>query len=179
MTQHDDENELDPVVLDLLSLGLPSAPPSATLRGRLMARVGGPDRFLPFLDRLISLFDLPEDDTRREIDAVLDPDAEWESLADGCTFRDFDGGPALGDAHAGLIRVQPGSVFPSHRHVGEERTLVLQGRVADEHGNEYRAGDMIVMLDGTEHELRAVGDQEVVYASVVVALEFPTEESEL
>lgn len=168
--------DFDPAVLDFLSLGLPAIPPPSALRGRLMARVGGRDRFLPFLDRLVTLFDLPEDDTRREVDAILDPQAEWESLVPGCTFRDFDGGPALGEAHAGLIRVQPGSVFPSHRHVGEERTLVLQGRVADEHGNEYRAGDMIVMADGTEHELRAVGDHEVIYASVVVALDFPVED---
>jgi len=174
MTDHDDE--FDPAVLDLLGLGLPTVAPTPSLRGRLMARIGGRDRFLPFLDRLVALFDLPEDDTRREIDAVLDPKAEWESLVPGCTFRDFDGGPALGEAHAGLIRVAPGSVFPSHRHVGEERTLVLQGRVADEHGNEYRAGDMIIMADGSEHELRAVGDQEVIYASVVVALDFPVED---
>lgn len=174
MTGHDDE--FDPAVLDLLGLGLPAVAPTPSLRSRLMARIGGADRFLPFLDRLVALFDLPEDDTRREIDAVLDPNAEWESLVPGCTFRDFDGGPALGEAHAGLIRVAPGSVFPSHTHVGEERTLVLQGRVADEHGNEYRAGDMIVMADGTEHELRAVGDQEVIYASVVVALDFPVED---
>jgi quercetin dioxygenase-like cupin family protein len=171
MTGHDDD--FDPAVLDLLSRGMSTTPPSSALRGRLFARIGGRDRFLPFLDRLISLFDLPEDDTRREIDAVMDPQAEWESLAPGCTFRDFDGGPALGEAHAGLVRVAPGSSFPSHRHIGEERTLVLQGRVADEHGNEYRAGDLIVMADGTEHELRAVGDQEVVYASVVIALDFP------
>lgn len=170
MTEHDDE--FDPELLDLLSAGLSPTPPPSGLRARLMQRVGGPERFLPFLDRLIGLFDLPEAETRREIDAILDPDAEWESMVPGCSFRDFDGGPGIGEAHAGLIRLQPGHVFPNHRHVGEERVLMIQGRVVDEHGTEYRAGDVIVSADGTEHELRAIGDQEVIYAAVVVALEF-------
>lgn len=170
MTERDDE--FDPAMLEVLSLALEPQAAPAGLRGRLLQRVAGPDRFLPFLDRLISLFDLPESDTRREIDAILDPEAEWEQMVPGCTFRDFDGGPAIGEAHAGLIRLAPGSVFPNHRHVGEERVLLLQGRVIDEHGSEYRAGDVIVSADGSEHELRATGDQEVIYAAVVVALEF-------
>lgn len=171
MIERDDE--LDPLVLDALAGALePSAPPAASLRARLFGRIGGRDRFLPFLDRLIALFDLSEDDTRREVDAITDPDAEWEELVDGCKFRDFDGGPGLGEAHAGLIRLQPGSVFPNHRHVGEERILLLQGRVRDSAGNEFRAGDTLVSDDGTEHEMTAIGDEEVIYAAVVIALDF-------
>lgn len=173
-----DDGDLDPELVGLLSLALePSAPPT-DLRSRLLARIGGPDRFLPFLDRLVTLFDLPEADTRRELDAILDPEAEWEEMVPGCTFRDFDGGPALGEAHAGLIRLQPGTAFPNHRHVGEERVLMLQGRVVDETAREYRAGDTVVMDDGSAHELRAIGDQEVIYAAVVVALEFMLDDTQ-
>ncbi len=173
----DRDEELDPLVLDALASALePKAPPPTGLRARLFGRLGGRDRFLPFLDRLITLFDLPEDDTRREIDALTDPSAEWEDLIDGCRFRDFEGGPALGEAHAGLIRLQPGATFPNHRHVGTERMLLLQGRVRDTAGNEYRAGDTIVSDDGSEHEMVAIGDEEVIYAAVVVALEFTGEE---
>lgn len=173
-TPPDGENdgELDAELLGLLGLALEPVAAPADLRRRLLARVGGPDRFLPFLDRLVTLFDLPEADTRRELDAILDPTAEWEEMVPGCTFRDFDGGPAIGDAHAGLIRLQPSTVFPNHRHVGEERVLMLKGRVVDEDGREYRAGDTICMDDGSAHELRAVGDEEAIYAAVVVALEF-------
>ena len=47
---------------------------------------------------------------------------------------------------------------------------MLQGELVDEHGRRYRAGDLIVSADGTSHELRAVGDQEAIYASVVTAI---------
>ncbi|MBC8071976.1 MAG: cupin domain-containing protein [Deltaproteobacteria bacterium] len=174
MIERDDE--LDPRVLDALANALePTAVPAPGLRARLFGTITGRERFLPFLDRLIALFDLPEEETRREVDAILDPDAEWEPMLDGCSFRDFEGGPALGDAHAGLIRLQPGAVFPSHRHVGEERILLLQGRVRDSEGNEYRAGDTIVSADGSAHDMLAIGDEEVIYAAVVVALEFSGE----
>ena len=174
MIERDDE--LDLSVLDALANALePSVPPTSGLRARLFGAINGRERFSPFLDRLITLFDLPEDETRREIDAILDPDAEWEPMIDGCSFRDFEGGPALGEAHAGLIRLQPGAVFPNHRHVGEERMLLLQGRVRDTDGNEYRAGDTIVSADGSEHEMLAIGDEGVIYAAVVVALEFSGE----
>jgi quercetin dioxygenase-like cupin family protein len=174
MNERDDE--LDPLVLDALANALaPTAPPAVGLRARLFGNIAGRERFSPFLDRLITLFDLPEDETRREVEAIVDPDAEWEPMIDGCSFRDFEGGPALGEAHAGLIRLQPGAVFPNHRHVGEERMLLLQGRVRDSEGNEYRAGDSIVSADGSAHEMLAIGDEEVIYAAVVVALEFSGE----
>ena len=87
-------------------------------------------------------------------------------------FRDFDGGPALGDAHGGLVRLQPGEAFPHHSHVGEERILILQGEVEDDEGRRYRAGDVLVSADGSSHEMRAVGDREAIYASVVIGLVF-------
>ncbi len=168
-----DDDLLDPLVLEALANALPSVPPpQPSLRASLFARIGGQDRFLPFLDRLMSLFDLPESETQREIDTIVSPGDAWEELLPGCSFRDFDGGPGLGEAHAGLVRLRPGGVFPAHRHVGEERMLVLQGRVRDEHGNEYRAGDLFVMADGTSHELTVVGDQDAIYAAVVIAMDF-------
>jgi anti-sigma factor ChrR (cupin superfamily) len=50
--------------------------------------------------------------------------------------------------------------------------FVLQGRVEDEAGNSYRAGDVLVSEDGSSHELRVVGDEEVIYGAVVIALQF-------
>lgn len=172
MSEHD---ELDGDVLDALALGLPDrGRPSDAMRRRLFTRAGGVDRFLPFLDRASELFDLSESETEDHLHSI-DREDEWDELVPGVTFRDFDGGEKLGEAHAGLIRVAPGSTFPHHTHIGAERILVLQGVVEDENGNRWRAGDVIDSPDGSSHEMRAVGDREVIYAAVVITLAFSNE----
>lgn len=167
-----DDETLDPEILEALALGLPGrASPSAELRSRLLARAGGPDRYVPFLDRMMQLFDLPEGETRGHL-ASFDDEGAWDELLPGVRFRDFEGGAAVGEAHGGLVRLQPGESFPHHSHVGEERMLIMKGRLVDDHGNTWRAGDVIVSADGTAHELRNVGEDEAVYAALVVAIQF-------
>ncbi len=165
------DETLDERVLDFLARGLRPLSAPGSLRDRLLGAAGGNNRLLPFLDRMMSLFDLPESEAQGHLHSVDDADA-WEDMLPGVRYRDFDGGPALGDAHGGLIRLQPGEVFPHHSHVGEERVLVLQGALVDDKGASYRAGDLVVSADGTSHELRAVGESETIYAAVVTAIVF-------
>jgi len=160
---------IDEHVLEFLAGGLQPLSSVPSLRERLLGGAGGSNRFLPFLDRAMALFDLPEAETEGHLHSV-DDDAAWDDMLPGVRYRDFDGGPALGEAHVGLVRLQPGEAFPHHSHVGEERTLVLQGELVDEQGRRYRAGDLIVSTDGSAHEVRAAGDREAIYASVVVAI---------
>lgn len=160
---------IDERVLEFLAGSLRPLTSAGGLRDRLLGSAGGRSRFLPFLDRSMQLFDLPEAETTAHLHSVDDP-AAWEDMLPGVRFRDFDGGPGLGEAHVGLVRLAPGEAFPHHSHVGEERSLVLQGELVDEQGQRYRAGDLIVSADGTSHELRAVGEQEAIYASVVTAI---------
>lgn len=172
--QSPDQRPDDPVdehVLDFLAGGLRTLATPTSLRERLLGLASGRHRFLPFLDRSMALFDLPEAETEEHLYSV-DDDAAWEDMLPGVRFRDFDGGPALGDAHAGLVRLAPGQTFPHHGHVGEERVLVLQGELVDDQGRYHRAGDLVVSADGTAHEVRAVGDQEAIYAAVVTAIVF-------
>lgn len=165
------EDELDPTVLDFLAGGLAPTAPGVSLRDALLGLAGGKERFMPFLDRMMNLFDLSEDAAGGELHSI-DSGQDWGDLAPGVRFRDFEGGPAIGDAHGGLVRVEGGSAFPMHGHVGEEHMLVLQGEVEDDAGNRYRAGDTVVSADGTTHELRAVSDEDVIYAARVIALTF-------
>jgi quercetin dioxygenase-like cupin family protein len=165
------EETLDERVLEFLAGGLRPLPLPSVLRERLLGAAGGRNRFLPFLDRMMALVDLPEAETEGHLH-LIDDDTSWEDMLPGVRYRDFDGGPALGEAHAGLVRLAPGEMFPHHSHVGEERVLVLQGEVVDEQGHHYRAGDLVVSNDGTAHEVRAVGDQEAIYAAVVTAIVF-------
>jgi anti-sigma factor ChrR (cupin superfamily) len=163
------DETIDEHVLEFLAGGLRPLGSPGSLRDRLLGSAGGRNRFLPFLDRSMTLFDLPEAETQAHLHSVDEPDA-WEDMLPGVRFRDFDGGPGLGEAHVGLVRLAPGEAFPRHTHVGEERSLVLQGELVDDEGRRYRAGDLIVSADGTTHEMRAVGDQEAIYASVVTAI---------
>jgi quercetin dioxygenase-like cupin family protein len=165
------EETFDERVLEFLAGGLRPLSLPGSMRDRLLGVAGGRDRFLPFLDRMMSLCDLPEREAEGHLHSV-DDDAAWDDMTPGIRYRDFDVGPALGEAHGGLVRLQPGEAFPRHTHVGEERLLVLQGQLVDDDGNAYRAGDLVVSADGSTHEMRAVGEQEVIYAAVVVALVF-------
>jgi anti-sigma factor ChrR (cupin superfamily) len=124
---------------------------------------------LPFLERTMALLDLSEAETQHHLHSI-DDDAAWEDMLPGVRFRDFDGGPALGEAHAGLVRLAPGQAFPHHGHVGEERVLVLQGELVDDQGRRYRAGDLVISSDGSAHEVRATGPREAIYAAVVTAI---------
>jgi len=169
MSERDD---FDPDVLDLLARAITPTTPPTSLRGRLFGRIAGRDRFLPFLDRFATLCDLPSDEAQEHLHKI-DQDDAWEDMTDGVRFFDFEGGPAIGDAHGGLVRVAPGAKFPMHTHVGQERILVLQGTAEDDQGRTFRAGDIVESDDGTAHEVHTVGDVEVIYAAVVVALEFP------
>lgn len=65
-----------------------------------------------------------------------------------------DGGH--GDATV-LIRMEPGSSYPRHRHVGVEEVLVLAGGYRDERG-EYRSGQYVRYPAGSEHHPVALGD---------------------
>ncbi len=175
--QDRDESELDPNVLDALALSLPTARVPASLKDRLLSLAGGKERYLPFLDRIISIFDLGEPVARDHLYSVDDAEA-WEDMLPGVRFRDFECGPAVGEAHGGLVRLAPGEVFPMHQHVGQETVLLLQGTLEDDHGKRFHAGDTVVSADGSQHEVRNVGDDEVIYAALVVAIQFVGEDEE-
>ena len=49
-----------------------------------------------------------------------------------------------------LIRMEPGSRYPGHRHSGPEELLVLEGAFEDENGR-YEAGDFVRHATGTSH----------------------------
>ncbi len=164
-----EEDTFDPAVLGALVHGLEPATPGASLRDRLLAAVSTKGRFMPFLDRMMRIFDLPESQAEAELSTFDAPD-DWDEMIEGVQVRDFEAGAACGEAHGGLVRVEPGHAFPRHAHVGEETVLVLQGELEDDAGTRYRAGDTIVSADGTSHELRVVGEKPLLYAALVVAI---------
>ena len=61
-----------------------------------------------------------------------------------------------GDATV-LIRMEPGSSYPEHEHLGVEEVLVLCGGYRDQDG-EHRAGSYLRYAAGTRHAPVALGD---------------------
>ena len=155
----------------------PVAPPPS-LRARLLATVRGVDRFAPFLDDLVRLFELPVETIRAHlarIDAPRDqrpPPAVkatgWERTLlgvalDRAELFHFQAGPRLAAAGAagGVLRVEAGASFPQHRHHGDEVTYVLEGGYIAG-GRVYGPGAEVEMAEGTAHDYRAAPERDLV-----------------
>jgi anti-sigma factor ChrR (cupin superfamily) len=57
---------------------------------------------------------------------------------------------------AGIVRMQAGAGFPSHRHRDREITLVLEGRLVDDQGVQYGPGEALEMPEGSAHTLHVM-----------------------
>lgn len=143
--------------------------PSPALRDRLLGRVRGADRFLPFVDKLARLFDVDSARAQSYLDDIDDPD-RWTQLTPAISNRDVEGGPRVSGQRVGLVRVAAGHEFPPHVHRGTERVLVLQGATRDGE-RVLRPGDTLEKPDQSRHSTPAVGDVELIYAVVVPYIE--------
>ena len=144
-------------------LGLiPPVAPSADVKARLLASVGG-GRFERFVDRMTSLFDVSVD-RARELLALVERTASWEHPIPGVSLIHFKGGPACANADCGFVRIAAGCKFPWHTHRGEEVNLILVGTASDAEGKVFRAGDEIVEQQGSAHDLTA-GEEDVLYVA--------------
>lgn len=158
------------VAATLLALAVEPVAPAPEQRSRLLARLGA-ERFAPFTDRVAALFDLGADAVS-SILRLFETSVGWTVLYPGASFHDLVGGPAIGQATAGLVRIGPGLAFPRHKHLGEERVLVLQGEFEDDTGRRVGPGQLEILADGTEHSFTVVSEQELLYVVVVHSVEF-------
>jgi len=136
--------------------------PSADVKTRLLASIGA-GRFERFSTAMGRLFDVTVD-RAREILGLADRTASWELPMPGVGLVHFDGGPACAAADCGFIRLADGAVFPPHTHRGEEVSLILFTRgslrsiAKDGTERMLHAGEELVLPQGSEHHLIAVGE---------------------
>lgn len=110
-----------------------------------------PQRYASFFDALSKLWDLTEEDLKRELVRSRDRD-EWRFTAlPGIRLFDVRAGAGITAAQARLVRFAPGVRFPLHAHKGREQALILEGSYTDSSGTVYRPGDLHEMSAGTEH----------------------------
>ncbi len=50
-----------------------------------------------------------------------------------------------------IYKMEPGAVTTPHEHTCRENFLVLEGELVDNDGYVYRAGDLVMLDDGTQH----------------------------
>jgi len=147
----------------------PKAPPQL-LRERLLATAVRPRlRFAPLFGALSELFELGDSDLAGIFERAADERAWIKSPVPGAQLLHFSAGPRAAGADNGLLRLRAGARFPTHRHLGAERVLVLDGGYRDEQsGQIYRAGDVHEMPEGSSHAYTALPERELLFAVSLV-----------
>jgi putative transcriptional regulator len=142
-------------------------PVPATGRDRLLAVLGGGQRFAGLIPRLGQMFDLPGRAVQALLDKVDDDSAWISGFAPGLRFFNFTPGPrhAAAGAEAGFVRLAVGATFPRHRHVGHEMTLVIEGQMRDD-DKRFGPGSVIEHDKDTEHGWVTDGPTELLVVSV-------------
>ncbi len=139
--------------------------PSPDVHARLLSSIGaGP--FERFAAQMARLYDVAVDRSR-ELLGLIDRKASWETALPGVHLVHFDGGPAYAAADCGFVKLDVGTAFPPHKHLGEEVSLILAGRVRDRTtGAVYGPGDEIVEpADQSDHDVVCEGDAPCIYAA--------------
>jgi len=141
--------------------------PSPDVHARLLSSIGaGP--FERFAAQMARLYDVTTDRSR-ELLGLIARKASWETALPGVHLVHFDGGPACAAADCGFVQLDPGTAFPQHKHLGEEVSLILAGRVRDRTtGRVYGPGDEIVEPEDADHDVLCEGDEACIYAARVM-----------
>lgn len=144
----------------LLALGdaLEPVEPPPALRSRLLDGISSKGRFARFAETTARLLDIGLEQARAFLDR-LDDASLFEQAFPGAAFWWVDGGPRVADAVRGFVRVQAGTDFPHHEHIGDEIVLIIQGSYVDTTFNTvHGAGAEVLMPAGTSHEYKVPAD---------------------
>lgn len=156
--------------LELLAGGLSPVAPRVAAERLERAVSTLPLRYAPFYRRLAELWQLPEALVESELLRARNPGSWSTTPLPG--LRTFAVGTTDDVRRRRLLEFAPGASFPSHRHLGDEQVLVLEGSYADSSGREVKAGEHQQMAAGSEHALRILGDVRCVAAVLEHGIDF-------
>ncbi|HKA88887.1 MAG TPA: cupin domain-containing protein [Haliangiales bacterium] len=156
---------LDDEALVALALALPPETPPPELRARVLAALPRAARFDAFVERIARMIDLGADAVRGLLGRI--DGAGWEPGPPPARLLHLPYGPALAGVDVGFVHLPAGAAFPRHRHLGEERVLVLQGAYLDSDGTVVRRGDTAHMAAGSAHAFVALPGPDLVYLVVL------------
>lgn len=122
----------------LLALGCDEQEPGPHVRAELSSRISGDAR------------GGGEQGAPERVYSIMANEGEWLEWGEGVQFK-----PLFRDQASGLctsvVRMQPGTALPPHRHTGTEQFFILEGDCYV-HGQCLRPGDFHRAETGTEHE---------------------------
>jgi hypothetical protein len=140
---------------------LPAVPLGAGARARLLATLASPGRFRAFFPTLRRWFDL-DDQGLSAVIARIDAGTAWKSTPfPGMRYFRFAPGPAALGRESGCVALAAGTRFPRHQHLGEERSMVLEGSLMLD-GRRIDPGEAVESPPGSAHELVACPGRDVV-----------------
>ena len=142
--------------------------PSASAKSRLLGGVNaGALRYAPFFAKLGDLFDL----SRESVIAVCERSLSGENWEDGphpaVKLLHLQGGPRVAGADVGLVTMPSEFPWANHRHLGEERVLLIEGSYLDIAGKVYRPGDFHEMPANSQHSFHVQPGSRLVIAIVL------------
>lgn len=136
----------------------PAAPPSGG-RERLLEAIGGElqaGRYLVHASAFAKFFEVSVERARALLQKASGQAAWAAGPIPGMELFHLLPGARFATADAGLVRFAPGVEFPTHRHLGEERTLIFEGGFRMSDGKELRAGEELVMPADSSHAYRVL-----------------------
>ncbi|WP_434385648.1 dimethylsulfonioproprionate lyase family protein [Melittangium boletus] len=152
---------------EALAASVTPVTPPAGLGARLFAYIRGEGRFADFVPELARLFDLDEASARALVAQLPQPDAWMEGPAPGVLLLPVAGGPRLEGAMAAFVKLAPGTLFPAHRHSGEEVNYVLQGGFREDSGHEVWPGERLDKTAESSHAYVALEGPDCIAASIL------------
>ena len=167
----DDPAELEELArsLELLSLAAEPMSPGSELRSAIVDAAADTPGLEGFVRRTAEFFQIDESKARAVLASIADVDADpwFDDAVPGVRLRQVDAGASIADATCLLVYMQPGVAYPTHRHLGDEWCLFLQGRGL-EGGRERNPGDLVLNPGGSEHlNLASAADSAFVFGVVL------------
>ena len=126
----------------------------ANARARLLTTLASEERFRPFFAVLDSYFAIGTEALRAVLRKLEVPASYQAAPIPGVRFFHFAPGARSSFAEAGIVKLNKGSRFPRHRHLGEELNFVLEGTLIDA-GISYGPGSAVVNAAGSAHDYSA------------------------
>ena len=160
--------QLFPDLLDSADRGPDESAAPADLRSAILRSALAPTRYEGFAPRVAAFLDLDRERALELLRSAADAgDPGWSQQREGLHVLHFEGGPSRQDAHCGLVRVEAGTLFPLHRHRGDEWAFVLSGSAREDSGTVWYPGDLVRNPEGSRHSFEVLGDEAFVFVVVL------------